>query len=187
MSNKSMKSGDDASKDLLSTSGESSAPNAGNPQATDPNPPATVDSSAEVKALREQLAASEARHAREIDEVKRGVPTQRDVADFVREQVATAVAAALATRPASAPQEDLSKQQMEKIDRERREREESQAKDLADLEAGPMKFTISMTGEKMMTRTVGGHSPEEAKGKYEKFFGIRAITESTKQIHVAAA
>lgn len=179
---KSMKPGDEASKDLPSTEPAVSTGNS-----PDSNLPAAVDHSAELKAMQARLDEAETRHARELAEVRRGQPSPQDLSEHIREQVATAVAAALAGRPTPSVQEDLSKQQMEKIDRERKEREELQNKDLADLEAGPMKFTISMTGEKMMTRTVGGHSPEEAKGKYEKFFGIRAITESTKQIHVSSA
>lgn len=181
MSNKSMKSGDEASKDLLSAT--EPATNTGNPP--EPNPPAAVDHSAELKAMQDKLDQAEARHADELRAIRSSVPTANDVQNAINNAVATAVAAAMAGRPLSAPQEDISKQQMEKVERERKEREELQNKDLADLEAGPMKFTISMTGERMMTRTVGGHSQEEAKGKYEKFFGIRAITESNKQIHVS--
>lgn len=168
MSDKSMKSGDDASK--KPSAGEASAASTATP-ASDVTElrQQLADASAREESLKSQLAAA-------------GNPVS--MADVER-LITDRVAAALAGRPL--PSADQSAEQMAKIERERREREEGQSKDLANLEAGPMKFTISMTGEKMMTRLVGGHSPEEAKGKYEKFFGIRALTESTKQIHVAAA
>lgn len=167
---KSMKFGEEANKDLLSN---------GEPPATNSDPAASSD----VAELKQQLADAAAREESLKSQLAAAgsPPTLADVERMIAERVA----AAIAGRPAPAP--DQSADQMAKIERERLEREEGQAKDLADLEAGPMKFTISMTGEKMMTRTVGGHSPEEAKGKYEKFFGIRAITESTKQIHVSSA
>lgn len=167
----SMAAGDVAPASDTPPAGPSVAPpgsEAGNPPTAAPSAPAA--SLDDVAALKAQLAEQQAAHKREIQALQSAIPSQADVANFI----AQAVAAAMAGRPVptSSEQQTLEKQ-LAKLEVEQKAREDKQLKDLADLAAGPKVFTVCKADEPRMLRIVGAVDIHHAKAKYEAFMGIR--------------
>lgn len=141
-----------------------------------------------LAAIQQQIADMQANHAKEVADLKNAL-TQRSVAltpeeldKLVKERVAAAIGA---VPPPNVNTSETPEDVMRRVAREEIERTAKRQETEDWLLAGPNQYTVTKSNEPRATRTVGGHSPEEAEAKYRRYFGITALVDPSIRIDVA--
>jgi len=155
------------------------------PAAPAPAAPAPAVSGDVLAGIQQQIADMQTNHAKEVADLKHAL-SQRSVshtADELDQLVRARVQAAMGQVPP--PNVNLSETPEQVMARVRRE-EQKRIADRQTIEdwllAGPNQYTVTKSNEPRGTRTVGGHSADEAEAKYRRYFGITATVDPTIRI-----